>query len=71
MGATNSSYFTGNGFPANLLAKNNQILNYGILGEKFESPTQQPVAFGISKTGQRYVDYYSTKLYLYSEWSNT
>ena len=62
VGATNASYFLGNGFPANLLAKNNQIINYGILGENFESPTQQPVAFGISKTGHAIADYYSTEL---------
>lgn len=62
VGAINASYFLGNGFPANLLAENNKIINYGILGEKVESPTQQPVAFGISKTGEAIADYYSTKL---------
>ena len=32
VGAVNASYFLGNGMPANLLAENNEIVNYGILG---------------------------------------
>lgn len=62
VGATNASYFLGNGFPANLLVNNNVIVNYGILGENSNSPTQQPVAFGISKTGEAIADYYTTDL---------
>ncbi|MFJ7734114.1 S-layer homology domain-containing protein [Lysinibacillus sp. NPDC097231] len=62
VGAVNASYFLGNGMPANLLAENNEIINYGILGDTFESPTQKPVAFGLSKTGKAIADYYSTNL---------
>lgn len=62
VGATNASYFLGNGYPANLLVNNNVIVNYGILGENNNSPTQQPVAFGISKSGQAIADYYKTDL---------
>lgn len=62
VGAVNASYFFGNGMPANLLAENNEIINYGILGDTAESPTQKPVAFGISKTGKAIADYYSTNL---------
>lgn len=62
VGATNASYFLGNGYPANLLVNNNVIVNYGILGENSNSPTQQPVAFGVSKSGQAIADYYKTDL---------
>ena len=62
VGAVNASYFLGNGQPANLLAQNNEIINYGILGTGTESPTQQRVAFGIDKTGKAIADYYSTNL---------
>lgn len=62
VGAVNASYFLGNGMPANLLAEKNEIINYGILGDTFESPTQKPVAFGLSKTGKAIADYYSTNL---------
>lgn len=61
VGAVNASFFLGTG-PANLLAKNNQIINYGILGDKYDSPTQEPVAFGISRTGKAIADYYTTDL---------
>lgn len=62
VGATNASFFASNGYPANLLALNNKILNYGTIGENYESPTQNPVAFGISKSGQAIADYYKTNL---------
>lgn len=62
VGATNASYFLGNGFPANLLVNNNVIVNYGILGENSDSPTQEPVAFGVTKSGEAIADYYSTDL---------
>lgn len=62
VGAVNASYFLGNGMPANLLAENNEIINYGILGDSYDSPTQKPVAFGLSKSGQAIADYYSTQL---------
>ncbi|AWE06354.1 hypothetical protein DCE79_02680 [Lysinibacillus sp. 2017] len=62
VGATNASYFLGNGYPANLLVNNNVIVNYGILGENNDSPTQQPVAFGITKSGEAIADYYTTDL---------
>lgn len=61
VGATNAAFFSGQG-PVNLIAEDNIIKHYGILGGNYESPTQQPVAFGISKTGQAIADYYSTKL---------
>ena len=48
--------------PANLLAENNEIVNYGILGDTYDSPTQKPVAFGLSKSGKAIADYYSTNL---------
>lgn len=62
VGATNASYFLGNGYPANLLVNNNVIVNYGILGDNSNSPTQQPVAFGITKSGEAIADYYTTDL---------
>ncbi|WP_332650870.1 S-layer homology domain-containing protein [Lysinibacillus sp. 54212] len=62
VGATNASFFFGTGYPANLLAQNNEIMNYGVLGEKNDSPTQQPVAFGISKSGKAIADYYKADL---------
>ena len=62
VGATNASYFLGNGYPANLLVNNNVIVNYGILGDNTDSPTQQPVAFGMTKSGEAIADYYSTDL---------
>lgn len=62
VGATNASYFLGNGLPANLLVNHNVIVNYGILGKNTESPTQQPVAFGITALGQAIADYYTTDL---------
>lgn len=62
VGAVNASFFLGNGMPANLLAQNNKIINYGILGDKTESPTQNPVAFGIAKDGTAIADYYNTDL---------
>lgn len=62
VGAVNASYFLGNGLPANLLAENNQIINYGILGTGTESPTQHRVAFGIDKNGKAIADHYSTNL---------
>ncbi|KMY51865.1 S-layer homology domain-containing protein [Peribacillus loiseleuriae] len=62
IGATNASYFLGNGSPANLLAINNQIINYGILGDNFDSPTQKAVAFGITKSGKAIADYYQADL---------
>ncbi|MEK5230760.1 S-layer homology domain-containing protein [Lysinibacillus sp. FSL K6-0232] len=62
VGAVNASYFLGNGMPANLLAENNEIINYGILGDSYDSPTQKPVAFGLSKSGKAIADYYSTQL---------
>ncbi len=62
VGAVNASYFMGNGVPANLLAQNNEIMNYGILGDGKESPTQYPIAFGISKSGKAIIDYYKTDL---------
>ncbi|RUL49821.1 S-layer homology domain-containing protein [Lysinibacillus antri] len=62
VGAVNAAYFLGTGAPANLLAQNNEIINYGILGVSTESPTQKPVAFGISKTGKAIADYYTTDL---------
>ncbi|MFC7685754.1 S-layer homology domain-containing protein [Ureibacillus sp. GCM10028918] len=62
VGAVNASYFMGNGVPANLLAHNNEIMNYGILGDGNESPTQNPIAFGISKSGKAIIDYYNADL---------
>lgn len=62
VGAVNASFFLGNGMPANLLAQNNKIVNFGVLGENFESPTQNPVAFGIGKDGKAIADYYNTSL---------
>lgn len=62
IGATNAAFFGSGVGPVNLIAENNVIKNYGILGSNYESPTQQPVAFGISKSGQALADYYSTKL---------
>lgn len=60
VGATNAAYFAGNGAPLNLLVNNNVIVNYGILGDTANSPTQQPVAFGVSQSGKAIADYYKT-----------
>jgi len=64
VGATNAAFYGGDGSPVNLIAENNSIRNYGILGGNYESPTQSPVAFGISKSGEAIADYYSTQLTL-------
>lgn len=60
VGATNAAYFAGNGAPLNLLVNDNVIVNYGILGDTANSPTQQPVAFGVSQSGKAIADYYKT-----------
>ncbi|MFY3791588.1 S-layer homology domain-containing protein [Ureibacillus sp. MALMAid1270] len=62
VGAVNASFFMSDGQPSNLLAINNEIINYGILGTNTESPTQSPVAFGISSTGKAIADYFTTDL---------
>ncbi|WP_394235034.1 phosphodiester glycosidase family protein [Niallia oryzisoli] len=62
IGAVNAAYYFENGYPANLIAKDNQILHYGIIGERVESPTQRPVAFGLSKDGKALIDYFYTEL---------
>lgn len=62
VGAVNASFFLSNGAPANLIAIENEIINYGILGQNTESPTQQPVAFGIGKDGKAIIDYYRTSM---------
>lgn len=62
VGAVNASFFLSNGAPANLIALENEIINYGILGQNTESPTQQPVAFGIGKDGKAIIDYYRTSM---------
>lgn len=60
VGAVNAAYFNVNtGSPSNLLAIKNEIVNYGILGTKMESPTQNPVAFGVSEDGKGIADYYT------------
>ena len=61
VGAVNASYFSSAG-PVNLIAIDNKIMNYGILGQNTESPTQQPVAFGIGKDGKAIIDYYRTSM---------
>lgn len=62
VGATNASFFHSTGYPANLLAVNNEIKNYGILKGAPVGPTQNPVAFGISKSGQAIADYFNAKI---------
>lgn len=69
VGATNAAFFGGSG-PVNLIAENNVIKNYGILGGNYDSPTQQPVAFGISKSGKALADYYKTQLTFTTAGSN-
>ena len=60
VGAVNAAFFNVNtGSPSNLLAIENEIVNYGILGANTESPTQNPVAFGVSKDGKGIADYYT------------
>lgn len=59
VGAVNASYFYGSS-PVSLIAKNNQIINYGALGMNYDSPTQEPVAFGVDKSGKAIADYYTT-----------
>lgn len=58
VGAINAAYFNGNGYPSTLIALNNEILNFGMMGTDKESPTQNPVAFGIGKDGKAIADYY-------------
>ena len=60
VGAINAAYFNSNGYPSTLISLNNEILNFGAMGTTFESPTQKPVAFGISKDGVAIADYYAT-----------
>ncbi len=60
VGAINAAYFNSNGYPSTLIALNNEILNFGAIGTNYESPTQKPVAFGISKNGTAIADYYTT-----------
>ena len=62
VGAINAAYFNSNGYPSTLIALNNEVLNFGAMGTDFESPTQKPVAFGISKDGTAIADYYTTNL---------
>lgn len=62
VGAVNAAYFYA-GSPSNLLAINNEIINYGILGPNTNSPTQRPVAFGVSKDGKAMADYYASITY--------
>ena len=58
--AINAAYFNSNGYPSTLIALNNEILNFGAMGTTYESPTQKPVAFGISKNGTAIAGYYTT-----------
>ena len=60
VGAINAAYFNSDGFPSTLIALNNEILNFGVMGTTIESPTQKPVAFGIKKDGTAIADYYTT-----------
>lgn len=62
VGAVNASYFSSGIGPVNLIAVDNEIINYGNLGTGTESPTQYPVAFGISKTGKGIIDYYTPQM---------
>jgi exopolysaccharide biosynthesis protein len=58
VGAINASYFY-NGVPSSLIAINNEVINRGALGQNTESPTQQAVAFGVTKDGLGLADYFT------------
>lgn len=57
VGAVNASYFTSKG-PVGLIVVNNEIINHGYFGSGKESPTEQPVAFGIGADGKAIIGYY-------------
>lgn len=62
VGAINAAYFNGDGYPSTLIAKNNEIINFGAGGTDTESPTQNPVAFGIDRNGKAIAGYYKTNI---------
>lgn len=52
VGAMNASFFNmANGFPVNLIVKNNEIIHFGRLGPDANSPVHAPFAFGVNRNG--------------------
>ncbi|WP_096202401.1 S-layer homology domain-containing protein [Bacillus sp. FJAT-45350] len=63
VGAINGAFFVpASGFPANLIIKNNRIINYGTLSADANGPINQQAAFGMLKDGQAHIGGYNTKL---------
>lgn len=51
VGAVNASFYNlANGIPVNMLVKNNEIINYGILSND-DGPVNAPFAFGVNRNG--------------------
>lgn len=63
VGAINASFFNmSNGFPVNMLVKNNEIIHFGILGEDENSPVHAPYAFGVNRNGALTIAEFQPKL---------
>ncbi|PYF07590.1 S-layer homology domain-containing protein [Ureibacillus chungkukjangi] len=59
VGAINAAFFdTSEGNPLFLIAKNNQIINGGIVTEGADQYMNVPTAFGINQNGQGIIDYF-------------
>lgn len=63
VGAVNASFYNmGTGFPVNLLVKQNEILNYGILSADRTGPVNAPFAFGINRNGALTISDYQANM---------
>ncbi|MBM7570264.1 phosphodiester glycosidase family protein [Aquibacillus albus] len=59
VGAINASFFTfDRKLPMYLLARNNQILNTGILSTNKDSYVSEPIAFGVDAEGKAKIDHF-------------
>lgn len=63
VGAINAAFFNmSTGVPAFLIAKNNRIINGGLVSEGADQYMNVPTAFGIGKNGQGIIDYFDMKI---------
>lgn len=59
VGAINAAFFNMNeGIPLFLIAKNNQIINGGVVSQGSDQYMNVPTAFGIDKNGKGIIDYF-------------